>query len=107
MGAQRVLVNKHNSELGTNKFWADLMAGTQLPSIPAKAPGSGAAWLRDWVETVNSITVSDLNLMIKALDLTKESMFTCVAISGDENADTSDDNGADLHGHTAPSLLRR
>mmetsp|Transcript_38532 Transcript_38532/g.52214 ORF Transcript_38532/g.52214 Transcript_38532/m.52214 type:complete len:942 (-) Transcript_38532:340-3165(-) len=105
--AQRVLVNKHNSELGTNKFWADLMAGTQLPSIPAKAPGSGAAWLRDWVETVNSITVSDLNLMIKALDLTKESMFTCVAISGDENADTSDDNGADLHGHTAPSLLRR
>ena len=54
---------------------------------------------------MNAVTLEDLNLMLQVLDLKREDMYTCVAISGDENAATAP--ASDAHGHTAPSLLRR
>ena len=79
--------------------------GTQLPCVPAKAPGSGADCLRDWISTINAVTLADLSLALRALEIGPETMYTCIASSGSTNA--ADAPSADLHGHTMPSLMRR
>ena len=57
------------------------MSLTQLGCVPGKAPGGGAAYLREWAETVRAVTVKDVELMLAALELEPSRFFTCVAKS--------------------------
>jgi len=107
--AQRVLVQRHTSELRSNQYWSEILSATQLESVPGKQPGNGAAYLREWGETVRAVTLEDLDLMFKALKLEDEKQFyTCIAVSGapvDPAAAAA--LAADNHGHTMPSISRR
>ena len=78
---------------------------TQLDCVPNKSPGNGAAYYREWIDTIKEVTLSDLNIIFGVLNLNKAAMYTCVAISGGANSDAS--STSDIHGHTPPSLMRR
>ena len=52
VAAQRVLVQKHTSELRSNRYWTEILSTTQLGCVPQKQPGNGAAYSREWVDTV-------------------------------------------------------
>lgn len=105
VAAQRVLAQKHTSELSSNKYWTEILCGTQLACVAEKQPGNGAAYQREWCDTVKAVTLKDLELMLTVLDLKEANMHTCIALSG--NAQASDAPPPDLHGHTMPSLMRR
>lgn len=58
MAAQRVLVQRHTSELRSNKYWTEILTGSQLPCMDGKHPGNGAAYQREWEDTVRKLSIS-------------------------------------------------
>jgi len=115
MAAQRVLVQRHTSELRSNKYWTEILTGAQLPCVGPKEPGNGAAYQREWADTVRAITLADVELMFQALSLTEAQMYTCVAqsagrsepLTAEEEAAAAAQAAALENGHTMPSLSRR
>ncbi|CAM9324431.1 unnamed protein product, partial [Phaeothamnion confervicola] len=61
--AKRVLINRHENDLRTNQYWADLMTGLQAECVPSK----DASCIRDYAEVVESVTAADLQLLLRAL----------------------------------------
>ena len=46
-------------------------------------------------------------IVLNALDIGPETMYTCIASSGGNPEAGEEAGGGDLHGHTMPSLMRR
>ena len=63
-----MLVQKHTSELRSNKYWTEIMSTTQLECVPQKMPGNGAAYSREWVDTVKAVTLADLNSIFQVIN---------------------------------------
>lgn len=75
--AKRTLINKHRLERSTNKYYIDNLSGTQLDHIPAKS------WknILDYETVLGSVTVQDVQLLVKLLQWEPEKMTACVGIA--------------------------
>mmetsp|Transcript_36185 Transcript_36185/g.53050 ORF Transcript_36185/g.53050 Transcript_36185/m.53050 type:complete len:1205 (+) Transcript_36185:144-3758(+) len=72
--AKRVVLNRHEGELRTARYWAEMMAGLQQESIPLKGPLS----VTDFNALVESITVKDLQLTVECLGLEETDLYTAI-----------------------------
>jgi len=74
-GAKRVVTNRHEGELRSNKYWCELLGGSQSDAIPMKGPIS----LRDFQAVVESITVRDLQLILEnTFGVNEKDLFTAI-----------------------------
>jgi len=76
--ARRVLINRHLAELTSNKYWCEQLTGTMMDALPAKTLGG----LRDYAKLAESVTVKDLQVILKALATDDSTIHTCVGTSG-------------------------
>ena len=72
--AKRVVVNRHEGELRTTKYLAELMSGIQLSCVPKKGPLS----LTDFNAMCNAITLDDLKLVLKSMDIRRDGFYTAI-----------------------------
>jgi len=72
--AKRVVLNRHEGELRTARYWAEMMSGLQQESIPLKGPLS----ITDFHAIVESITTKDLQLCLECLGLDEKQLFTAI-----------------------------
>lgn len=72
--AKRVVLNRHQGELRTSRYWAELMSGLQSESIPLKGPLS----FTDFERMVEAITVTDLQLTLNSLGMDDAQLFTAI-----------------------------
>uniref|UniRef100_A0A7S1BTA2 Peptidase M16 C-terminal domain-containing protein n=1 Tax=Corethron hystrix TaxID=216773 RepID=A0A7S1BTA2_9STRA len=72
--AKRVVINRHEGEMRTSRYLAELLSGIQLESIPYKGPSS----ITDFNGMVQSMTVKDLQFVLGCIDLDEESLFTAI-----------------------------
>jgi len=72
--AKRVVLNRHEGELRTARYWAEMMSGLQQESIPLKGPLS----ITDFHAIVESITVKDLQLTLECLGLDDKELYTAI-----------------------------
>ncbi|CAM9642158.1 unnamed protein product [Chrysoparadoxa australica] len=75
--AKRVLINRHETSLRTNQYWSELLSGIQVDSVPCK----DISCVRDYLRVTEAITAKDLQLLLQAMTMDPEKMFTCVGIS--------------------------
>jgi hypothetical protein len=68
------VLNRHEGELRTTAYWAQIMSGIQEESIPLKGPLS----VTDFHAVVESITARDLQLTVNCLGLDDDKLFTCI-----------------------------
>ena len=76
-GAKRVVTNRHEGELRENRYWTELLCGTQSDAIPLKGPLS----LKDFQTVVDGITVRDLQLVLEhtfGVHEDKNELFTAI-----------------------------
>ncbi len=69
-----VVLNCHEGELRTARYWAEMMSGLQQESIPLKGPLS----ITDFHAIVESITTKDLQLCLECLGLDEKQLFTAI-----------------------------
>lgn len=72
--AKRVVLNRHEGELRTARYWAEMMSGLQQESIPLKGPLS----ITDFHAICESITVKDLQLTLECLGLEDAELYTAI-----------------------------
>lgn len=72
--AKRVVLNRHDFELRTTSYWAQLMSGIQEESVPLKGPLS----FTDFQAVVEAITATDLQLTLETLGLDDDQFFTAI-----------------------------
>lgn len=72
--AKRVVLNRHDFELRTTAYWAQLMSGIQEESVPLKGPLS----FTDFQKVVEAITPTDLQLALDTLGIGDDEMFTAI-----------------------------
>jgi predicted Zn-dependent peptidase len=72
--ARRVVLNRHEGELRTARYWAEMMNGLQQESIPLKGPLS----ITDFQPIVESITTKDLQLCLECLGLDEAQLYTAI-----------------------------
>lgn len=72
--AKRVVVNRHEGELRTSRYWTTIMSGFQQESIPLKGPLS----VTDYHAVVESITVMDLQLTLECLGLNNKELYSAI-----------------------------
>lgn len=72
--AKRVVLNRHEGELRTTKYWTQLMSGMQEESIPLKGPLT----VTDFHAVVESITARDLQLTLECLGLDEDELYTAI-----------------------------
>jgi predicted Zn-dependent peptidase len=72
--AKRVVLNRHEGELRTSSYWAQLMSGIQQESIPLKGPLA----VTDFHAVVESITARDLQLVLETLGIDDDQLYTCI-----------------------------
>jgi hypothetical protein len=76
--AKRTLINRFRSDVLTNKFWVEAMSGTQLDVIPAKT----LKCISDYEETVSSISIQDIQLLVEVMGFDQEdSQTACIGIA--------------------------
>jgi predicted Zn-dependent peptidase len=89
--AKRVVLNRHEGELRTTAYWAQIMSGIQEESIPLKGPLS----VTDFAAVVESITAKDLQLALECLGLDEDKLFTAIGRTvlpeGSEASDEEED----------------
>ena len=76
-GAKRVIKNRHEGAMRENKYWTELLCGTQSDAIPLKGPTS----LKDFEIVLESITVRDLQLIFEntfGVNEDKNELFTAI-----------------------------
>ena len=83
--AKRVVLTRHDGDLRTNRYWAELMSGMQLPSIPMKGPLS----VMDYDDVCNSITVRDAQLVYESLRFERGKFFTAIGRTTENKAETT------------------
>ena len=54
------MLNRHQGELRTTRYWAEMMSGLQSESVPLKGPLS----VTDFDKMVEAITTTDLQLAL-------------------------------------------
>ncbi len=69
-----VVLNRHDGELRTARYWAEMMSGLQQESIPLKGPLS----VTDYHAIVESITTKDLQLCLECLGLDDKQLYTAI-----------------------------
>lgn len=72
--AKRVVLNRHEGELRTTSYWAQIMSGIQEESIPLKGPLS----VTDFSAVVEAITSKDLQLSLECLGLDEDALYTAI-----------------------------
>ena len=72
--ARRVLLNRHEGELRTSSYWAQMMSGLQQESVPLKGPLS----VTDFHAVVDAITTTDLQLTLECLGLEDSELYTAI-----------------------------
>jgi len=72
--AKRVVLNRHQIELRTTKYWAEMMSGLQSESVPLKGPLS----VTDYDNMVQAITVTDLQLALDCFGMKEEQLYTAI-----------------------------
>jgi predicted Zn-dependent peptidase len=72
--AKRVVLNRHDFELRTTSYWAQLMSGIQEESVPLKGPLS----FTDFQAVVEAITPKDLQLTLETLGLNEDELYTAI-----------------------------
>jgi predicted Zn-dependent peptidase len=86
--AKRVVRNRHEQELHTTRYWAELMGGMQSESIPLKGPFS----FTEFVAMVDAITTRDLQLTLETLSLDSDTLYTAIGQTiQPEGSEISDD----------------
>ena len=72
--AKRVVLNRHDFELRTTAYWAQLMSGIQEESVPLKGPLS----FTDFKAVVEAITPTDLQLALETLGIDEADLYTAI-----------------------------
>lgn len=72
--AKRVVLNRHDFELRTTSYWAQLMSGLQEESVPLKGPLS----FTDFQAVVEAMTPKDLQLTLETLGLEDDQLYTAI-----------------------------
>ena len=85
--AKRVVKNRHEGDLQSCRYWADLMSGLQLESVPKSGPLS----VTDFGAMVDSFRVEDLKLALRALDLQQENLFSCIGRTSQDGLEPLDE----------------
>ena len=72
--AKRVVLNRHEGELRTSKYWSEIMSGIQEESVPLKGPLS----VTDYHAVVEAMTTTDLRLALECLGLDEGELITAI-----------------------------
>lgn len=72
--AKRVVLNRHEGELRTTAYCAQLMSGIQDESVPLKGPLS----VTDFHAVVDAITARDLQLTLECLGVEPDQLYTAI-----------------------------
>ena len=67
-------MNRHQGELRTTRYWAEMMSGLQSESIPLKGPLS----VTDFDKMVEAITTTDLQLTLDCFGMKDEELTTAI-----------------------------
>jgi predicted Zn-dependent peptidase len=86
--AKRVVLNRHDFELRTTAYWAQLMSGIQEESVPLKGPLS----FTDFKAVVEAITATDLQLALETLGIDDDELYTAIGRTVQTNAPETDGN---------------
>ena len=87
--AKRVVLNRHDFELRTTAYWAQLMSGIQEESVPLKGPLS----FTDFKAVVEAITPTDLQLALETLGIDDAELYTAIGqtVQTDEPSDEDEE----------------
>jgi len=78
--SKRTLLHRYQHDRLSNKFWLDLLAGSQFPQYhPNKA--NLQAITKEYAGVLGEITVQDIQLLVKVLGFEEEKMTVCVGIA--------------------------
>ena len=73
--AKRVVKNRHEGELQSTRYWADMMSGLQIEGIEKSGPLS----VTDFGAMVDAFVVKDLLLVLNSLGLDGgKNLFSCI-----------------------------
>lgn len=75
--AKRTLLQKHRAEASSNRFWLELLAGTQVDRVAAKSLRA----MMDFEAVLQGLTAQDLQALADALDFSDEHLTTCVGVA--------------------------
>jgi hypothetical protein len=75
--AKRTVLNKHHADLSSNRYWTELLSGTQCDHIGSKTLRA----MMDFEAVVQSVTVQDVQAAVAAMDFTDEQMTTCIGVA--------------------------
>mmetsp|Transcript_43838 Transcript_43838/g.49138 ORF Transcript_43838/g.49138 Transcript_43838/m.49138 type:complete len:1215 (+) Transcript_43838:278-3922(+) len=100
--AKRVVLNRHEFELRTTSYWAQLMTGIQEESVPLKGPLS----FTDFEAVVEAMTSTDLQLTLETLGIDDDELFTAIGKTVQTATPDGDEEEVPLV-RQAPSTARR
>lgn len=69
-----VVLNRHQGELRTTRYWTELMSGIQSESIPLKGPLS----VTDFDKMVEAITTKDLQLTLETFGMKEDQLYSAI-----------------------------
>jgi len=72
--AKRVVINRHEGELRTARYWAEMMSGLQQESIPLKGPLA----ITDFNAVVEAITTKDLQMSLSCFGFEESDLYTAI-----------------------------
>ena len=76
--AKRTLLNNYEADITTNKYWVEVLARTQLDANPAKTLNA----VHEYRDVVQSVTVSDVQLLAEYMDFKNGTTMALTGISG-------------------------
>ncbi|OEH76328.1 peptidase M16 domain-containing protein [Cyclospora cayetanensis] len=77
-GAKQQVIGRHLHDRKYARYWLDLLGGLQMPDIPQKT----AAYFKDFERVVESVTLQDIQLLLRSLGTRRDSMWEAVGVSG-------------------------
>jgi len=101
--AKRVVLNRHDFELRTTAYWAQLMSGIQEESVPLKGPLS----FTDFKAVVEAITPTDLQLALDTLGINDDELFTAIGRTVQTGKSDDDEDDEDTLVRQAPTMGMR
>lgn len=101
--AKRVVLNRHDFELRTTAYWAQLMSGIQEESVPLKGPLS----FTDFSKVVEAITPTDLQLALETLGIEEDELFTAIGRTVQTETPDADDDEEPLVRQSPAIGMRR
>jgi len=75
--SKRTILNRFKTDTSTNKFWVEVMSGTQLECIPQKT----IKCITDFETILSKVALSDVQLLVDALKFDENSMTSCIGIT--------------------------